>query len=273
MKTALASIFICTAMIGCKTVRVSESDFLRPDLRPEAFLRPGQTLDRFTIETPHGEIAATRITKPGNTTVILYCGGNQFRKDTLGGSISAAFPASVDLVMFDYPGYGESTGSPTLVNLMESATAVYDQLLTNPTSDYRRHAVYGASMGGFVAAHVAAERSPELLILEGTAASASQMMKSLVPWFAKPFIFIDIAPSLARYDNVTRLRDFQGNTLLLAGSTDSQTKPAIMRQLNDGLHRNGVAVQFRTIEGRGHGDVLGSLQAQEAISSFLEANP
>lgn len=269
-----AAIFsICTLMLGCRTIQVSDADFLRPDLRPAASVRSDQTIDRFTLETPYGELTATRISRPGNRTAVLYCGGNNFRTEVLGGSVVAAFPASVDLIMFDYPGYGNSTGTPTVENLMESATIVYDRLLINGENNYEQHAVYGSSMGGFIASHVAAERNPELLMLEGTAASTSQLMNSLVPWFAKPFISFEVAPSLARIDNVAQLRDFRGDALLLVGSADSQTKPTVMREFSEALRGHGVDVQFRTIEGRGHGNVLGESEARKLISNFLEIEP
>ena len=264
---------LCASMIGCKTIRVSESDFMRPDHRPDAELREGQVIDRSLIETPHGQIAVTRISKPGNKVAVLYCGGNQFRTSVEGGRVSAALPASVDIVMFDYPGYGGSSGTPTVEGLMQAAILVYDAHMVGDGAEYDRRAVYGASMGGFMATHVAAERSPEMLVLEGTAPSVSELMRSLVPWFAKPFVSFKVDPRLSQIDNVSRLADFHGKVLLLVGDADTQTRPSLMRRLRHGLENHGVDADLHVIPGRGHGNAMEHVGAREVIRDFLGEGP
>lgn len=264
---------LCVSMLGCKTIRVSESDFMRPDHRPDAALREGQVIDRSMIETPDGRIAVTRISKPGNKVAVLYCGGNQFRTNVEGGRISAALPASVDVVIFDYPGYGGSSGTPTVEGLMQAAILVYDAHMAGDGASYDRRAVYGVSMGGFMAAHVAAERSPEMLVLEGTAPSVSELMRSLVPWFAKPFVSFEVDSRLSRIDNVSRLADFQGKVLLLVGESDTQTRPSLMRRLRRDLENNGVDADLHVIPGRGHGNTMEHAGAREIVRDFLGEGP
>lgn len=264
---------LCLSMPACRTIQISESNIIRPDHRPEAGLHAGHVVDRSLIQTAHGQIAVTRIHRPGNKVVVLYCGGNQFRVDVGGGWITAALPPSVDIVMFDYPGYGGSSGASTVDGLSQAALQVYDEVIAGDAAGYERRAVYGMSMGGFIASHVASERHPELLILEGTAPSVPEFMENLVPWFAKPFVSFQIAPALSRIDNPSRLRDFPGEVLLLVGDADRQTKPALMRKLARDLAEGGVDVQFHLIPGRGHGNVMGDDHARRIISEFLEEGP
>lgn len=266
----LACLPLCVGMLlsGCKTIEVSESDLLQPDSRIEAVLRDGQKIERHIVQTAQGAIAVTVITRPGNRIGVLYCGGNQHRTRVLGGEIAEAFPGNVDLVLFDYPGYGESDGKPTHESLMESGRAVYDQMLRdNPA--YQRRVVYGLSLGGFVATDVAAARHPDRLVLEATAPDAMKWLNSFVPWFAKPFVDVKIEPKLAQYDNLARLHGFPGRMLLLVGTRDSQTKPVLMRRMYEDLRELGVDVAFKRIPGRGHGEALGHDDARQALSEFL----
>lgn len=264
---------LCISIQGCKTIRVSEADFMRPDHRVEAELQEGQFIDRSSIDTPYGQIAVTRISRQGNRTAVLYCGGNQFRTSVDGGRIVAALPASVDIVMFDYPGYGGSSGTPTVESLKQAALYVYDRHLVDAGVGYDRHAIYGTSLGGFVASHVAAERQPGMLVLEGTAPSVPELMQSLVPWFAKPVVSFEIVPSLAQIDNVSTLAEFPGKVLLLVGEADTQTQPSLMRRLGNDLAGNGVDVEFHLITGRGHGNVMEDGEARRIVSDFLGASP
>ncbi len=265
----LAIASFCMLLVGCRTIQVSESDLMQPDIRPDAHIKSDQRIERSTVQTSVGEIAVTRIFRPGNKIAVLYCGGNQFRTSVSGGSVSAAFPESVDLILFDYPGYGLSSGSPTVDSLMQAATAVYDQFLSESSAGYDRKGVYGSSMGGFIASHVAAERSPDFLMLEGTAANTTQLMRSLVPWFAKPFIDIKVDPKLADFDNVEKLKGFEGRALLMVGSADTQTKPIVMREFAAALATENVDVRYTVIAGRGHGNVLSHSEARREVSEFL----
>lgn len=265
--TKLLSLAGAALLSGCQSIRVTEADLLRADRRVESALEPGQRIERHSLSTPHGEIAVTQITRAGNRVVMLYLGGNQFRTSIEGGDVVARMPSSVDLVLVDYPGYGNSSGHPSVDALMTTALAVYDRFLAAETGKQR--IVYGTSTGGFVAAHVAGLRQPERLVLEGTAPDTRRWLDSMVPWFAKPFVHTELSPPLAAIDSVAALARYRGPILMMVGSRDTQTRPALMRKMAAELDRDARHVQFHVIPGRGHGEALQHPQARELLAAFV----
>ncbi|MBK8284056.1 MAG: alpha/beta hydrolase [Ahniella sp.] len=255
------------SMIGCKTFTISERDLIQPDHRVEdAAAERQQKVERFTVPTGHGDIAVTLISRPGNSVSVMYCGGNQFRTSQMGGEVVRAFPAEADLVLFDYPGYGGSTGKPTLATMLDTSVAVYDAAKARTKLPM---VVYGSSMGGFMAAHVAGARNPPRLLLEGTAPDTQQWVKSLVPWFAKPFVRAQLAESIAGVDNVEKLKPYGGPILMMVGSRDTQTRSKLMQTYATALRGQGKQVSFIEIDGRGHGQLLDVERIRTAIAGFV----
>lgn len=266
--TKLLSLAGAALLSGCQSIRVTEADLLRADRRVEAAVKPDQRIERHRLSTPHGEIAVTEVTRTGNRIVMLYLGGNQFRTSIEGGDVVARMPSSVDLVLLDYPGYGDSSGHPSVDALMGTALAVYDRFLAHETG--KRRIVYGTSTGGFVAAHVAGLRQPERLVLEGTAPDTRRWLDSMVPWFAKPFVHTELSPPLSAIDSVAALDGYPGPILMMVGSRDTQTRPALMKKMAAELGRGERLVQFHVIPGRGHGEVLQHSQARALLAAFVD---
>lgn len=73
------------------------------------------------------------------------------------------------VLMFDYAGYGRSTGSPTRAGTVRDGHAALDYVLRRPDVDPARVGFYGQSLGGAVALVVAADR-PEVrsLVIESS---------------------------------------------------------------------------------------------------------
>ncbi|MGI9507191.1 MAG: alpha/beta hydrolase, partial [Geminicoccaceae bacterium] len=79
--------------------------------------------------------------------------------------------AGIDAFVFDYRGYGRSSGSPTLEGLHLDASAALDALIARPETTPERIAVFGQSLGGAVALGMVAARPDKdrlaALIVEG----------------------------------------------------------------------------------------------------------
>ncbi len=77
--------------------------------------------------------------------------------------------ARFNLLVFDYRGYGKSQGSPTRAGTIRDGLAAVDYVLSREDVDPQRVVALGQSLGGAVAAVVAAER-PEIraVVLDST---------------------------------------------------------------------------------------------------------
>lgn len=113
---------------------------------------------------------------------VLYCHGN-------GGNLSLRFEGvkrwlqflEVGVLILDYPGYGKSLGKPSEQSCYASSKASLDWLLQQgfKPSDL---IFYGGSLGGTIAANLAASFNPACTVLVSAFTSFKDMAKKLYPW-------------------------------------------------------------------------------------------
>lgn len=84
--------------------------------------------------------------------------------------------------IFDYRGYGRSDGSPSEKGLYRDARAAYDYLRDRKKIDTDRLIIMGRSLGGAVAAWLAAHVSCRVVILESTFTSAPDVAADIYPY-------------------------------------------------------------------------------------------
>jgi pimeloyl-ACP methyl ester carboxylesterase len=202
-------------------------------------------------------------------TIIVFCGGDAFHRSIEGGEALEALARNADVVLFDYPGYGESTGSPTAAVILENALAVYDYAVALETSAGKKRVVYGFSLGGMVAAQIAGRRAVDGLVMEATAPSAEAWARSQIPWYAKPLVKPHIEPGLAAIDSVVSLRHFGGDVLLLTSPSDQRVPAALSVRMWRQLRREGVHASLVQFDATGHGGIPNSPEYGAVLTGFL----
>jgi fermentation-respiration switch protein FrsA (DUF1100 family) len=105
------------------------------------------------------------------------------------------------VLIFDYAGYGKSSGSPDEKQMYSDAKAGWDWLI-NRGIDADRIVVYGRSLGGAVAAHLAAHNTPRALVLEATFTKLSAVAGYHYPWVPVALLLKYSYPTLARVREV-----------------------------------------------------------------------
>jgi len=113
---------------------------------------------------------------------VLYCHGN-------GGNLSLRFEGvkrwlellEVGVLIFDYPGYGKSLGRPSEQSCYASSKASLDWLLQQGFKPCDL-IFYGGSLGGTIAANLAASYNPGCTVLVSAFTSFKDMAKKLYPW-------------------------------------------------------------------------------------------
>ena len=115
--------------------------------------------------------------------VILFCHGN-------GGNISHRLESILifhglgfSTFIFDYRGYGQSSGSPSEAGTYLDAEAAWRHLVNVERFAPSEIVVFGRSLGGAVAARLAARHSPRGLIIESSFTSVPDLASSLYPWY------------------------------------------------------------------------------------------
>jgi hypothetical protein len=154
----------------------------------------------------------------GAEKTVLFCHGNA-------GNIShrvytAQFFTSlgVNVLLFDYRGYGRSDGSPSEANVYADALAAWNWLTNENQRDPKSIIVFGRSLGGAIAIDLAARVDCGGLIVESSFTTARDMGRELVPampaWLMTRFSF----------DSAAKIRNV-GCPVLVSHSPDDELIP------------------------------------------------
>lgn len=98
--------------------------------------------------------------------IILYCHGNYGNMYYYSHVPFLAKRLGLSLLMFDYRGFGASGGIATTENIKDDGLDVYDWLLEHYDED--NIIVWGESLGGSIAAWIAANNKPSKVMLVST---------------------------------------------------------------------------------------------------------
>ena len=112
--------------------------------------------------------------------VVLFCHGNSSTIDQWRWVIDRwTAMIGADVLIFDYRGYGKSTGSPNEDGLYKDARAAYDWLVLERKIDPQRIVIVGQSLGGGVALQLAGEVDHRMMVLESTFTSMCDVVDDL----------------------------------------------------------------------------------------------
>ena len=106
-------------------------------------------------------------------------------------------------------------------------------------------------------------------MLETTAADVASVGKVWTPWYAKPFIRLQIEDALLSYDNVTALKEFAGPILVIGASEDQQLPVVLSQDLAQRLQGEGLNVSYVELEGAEHMNVAQHSDYTATILSFM----
>ena len=119
---------------------------------------------------------------PADAPVILLCHGNAgniaHRLDWLEILRGMGFA----VLLFDYRGFGRSSGTPTEQGTYLDARAAWDYLTNTKGFSPRSIVIVGESLGGPIAAHLAKDVAPGALILVSTFTSVPNLARTLY-WY------------------------------------------------------------------------------------------
>jgi len=200
---------------------------------------------------------------------VVYFHGN-------GGNLSMWLPilagvqaSGLNVLAFDYRGYGRSTGSPTEKGLYRDADAVLAELArlrqreSAAGTTVRRPIIYwGRSLGGPVAAYATTVTRPDGLILESTFPEKRAVLgRQLV------LRTLDLLASF-RFETADMLRGFDRPTLVMHGDSDSVVPYAAGRAL---FERLSEPKRFVRLRGADHNDFHPATAREywEAVNDLL----
>jgi fermentation-respiration switch protein FrsA (DUF1100 family) len=164
-----------------------------------------------TGERLHGWWIAGREPALGH---LLFCHGNAGNIGDRVLNAALLMAAGFDVLLFDYRGYGHSTGRPDEQGTYRDAHAALAALLARQSVDRDRVFYLGESLGGAVALALAVECPPRGLILQSTFTSIRDAARAHYP-------FIPTVLTPDAYPSLRPIRRLRAPLLVLHGDRDT----------------------------------------------------
>jgi uncharacterized protein len=152
----------------------------------------GLAYEQVWLTTEDGvRIEAWYVPAPGARGVALLTHGNAGNISHRIGYASLFHRLGYSILMLEYRGYGRSEGKPSEEGTYADARAAWRYLTTKRGHPAEHIVLVGESLGGAVAARLAAEEQPGALVLASSFISVPELAADLYPWLP--------ARQLARY--------------------------------------------------------------------------
>ncbi len=192
---------------------------------------------------------------------IVVCHGNA-------GNIAMRIPLArsflemgYDVVLFDYRGYGASSGTPTEEGTYLDAEAAWDWTQTAGFAPDRIVA-YGESLGGAVAIELAGRRKVGALIIEDTFTSLADMGARVYPWLPVRLIL------RIRYDSIRKIGKLHVPALVIHSRADDLVPFDMGQQLYQAAA--GPKLFLETGGAHSAGGFTTRVEWRAAVRGFLE---
>jgi fermentation-respiration switch protein FrsA (DUF1100 family) len=168
--------------------------------------------------------------------------------------------AGFDVLLFDYRGYGRSSGRPSEQGTYRDARAALTGLLEQPEVDPARLFYLGESLGGAVALDLALERPPAGLVLLAAFTGVRELGRVHYPFVPAPLI-----PDA--YPTVRRVHELRPPLLVLHGDRDDIVPLSQGRALFDAATE---PKRMHVFPGLGHNDLvpLAGVELARVIASW-----
>ena len=193
--------------------KIIERIIFRPtELEPSVVFKFDKPFEEFFIITePEVNINIIKFPVKNPKGSILYFHGN---KDNLmrWGEIASQFSAyDFDVYVFDYRGYGKSTGAPSESGILKDSEIIFEKI--NKKYPDQHWIFYGRSLGTGVAAYLSSKYNPKGLILEAPYFS----MVDLIAHYYFPYAWYRHKVS---FDSYRYLKESSFPVLILHGTND-----------------------------------------------------
>ncbi|MDT9000342.1 alpha/beta hydrolase [Paucibacter sp. APW11] len=266
---------------ACVSVQVNEREIFSRNTAPaaedwlsQAQAQAGATgarLEQVRFQSADGtSLGGLFLRQPGaRLTAVYFQGAGNIVQRSYPVLLRDASQLPVNVLFWDYRGMGLSEGVGSMQQLRDDTQAAVREA-RRLSGDNLPLAYWGFSLGTLVGAHLAAEAPPDALLLEGTLTSAQDWADNKVPWYAKPFVRIQIDDSVRGYDNRQALQKLRTPTLLLVGSEDQTSPPAFTRSLAQAMQYRGSCLRVLEVPGVAHGGTLRKPEGVAAARELLE---
>jgi fermentation-respiration switch protein FrsA (DUF1100 family) len=145
---------------------------------------------------------------------MLFCHGNAGNISHRMASIKIFLGLQLNVFIFDYRGYGASSGSVSEKGTYRDVEAAWDYLVSEKGIPPSEIIIFGRSLGGAIAAWVAQNRDAKALIIESTFTSIPDIGAVLYPFLPVRLL------ARYRYSTISYLADVRCPVLIVHSMDD-----------------------------------------------------
>jgi len=208
--------------------------------------------------------------------LIFYCGGTAFDRVRYGYKVMAELLPMGDPIVWDYPGYGDSPGEPSIAAFETLTPEIVDWI--DALAGERRLIIWGHSLGGAICAEIARQsEAVDFLVLEASLGRGSTSAKSAARAVMPIPLPMRVADNLTAIDVAESVNATDLPVLVLIPGDDEVIAPKIQRELATrigavemstlGPDQRRAFVEFDILR---HNSILGSFEPLMRVRKFFE---
>jgi fermentation-respiration switch protein FrsA (DUF1100 family) len=168
---------------------------------------------------------------PANQITLVYCHGQDTDINTAWPRIEYLYPLGYNLLVWDYRGFGRSTGTPSESGIVIDEQSLYKALVALPGVDSGKLVYYGRSFGGAPCIDMATRDAPAVLIEESTYTSVAALVHDAA-YLDLPSSFV----ATSKWDSLSKIATLGAVPFMaLHGAADDYVQPKYAVELT-GAH-------------------------------------
>lgn len=231
------------------------------------FTFPTETEEKVFKTKNNGVIHAIHMKTENPKGVVVYYHGQKVNIHTKSKTVSRIFNSrGFDVIMMDYRGFGKSTGKMNQENFYNDALVAYDW--ANSLFPENKIVVYGCSLGTSVAAYVASQTNPQLLVLESPYYNMIELAK-----FTKPFLPRSVIKMILKYPMRTDLflENVNSSICIFHGTSDTIIPYDSSKKL-ESKFKETKNIELYTIDGAEHNTITQTFGYNHKLDRLLSTD-
>lgn len=168
--------------------------------------------DVFLTPEPGVQLHAWFFPHPQPLATFLFCHGNAGNVSHRLENVARLLQTGFQVLLFDYRGYGHSSGRPSEQGLYRDVATAWTHLVERADTAGAPRIIFGRSLGGAVAMHLATRVGADALIIESTFTSINTLARLI---FSFPLPVLPV-----KYASLSRIGQLKMPLLVIHGERD-----------------------------------------------------
>ena len=227
---------------------------------PADYGLPRERTEVLSFETDDGEILYGWYCRAEHPIAsALYCHGNTGNLTNTAHVMPCLLDAGISMFLFDYRGFGRSTGRPSFAGIIDDAVTAA-RLHERIRPKHVPSILYGYSLGGAIAAQIIRRHPFDGLILQSTFTNLPDLARVTFPRVPLHLV------SGGVFDTLEAVPDIKVPALIVHGTADEVCPAWMAQQLHDAYGPG--AKKLIMVDGGLHKDLFARTDAQTLLGEI-----